>query len=151
MLRSLFNKDHSKEFISRINSLNHQTRPQWGKMDVAQMLAHCQAPLRIASGELKPRVNPVVKFLFGKRAKKDLVNDPEFKRDLPTLSEAKISNKREFEQERKKLVLEIESFQERGPAGLTAEPHPFFGDMSIHDWDTWQVKHLDHHLRQFGV
>jgi hypothetical protein len=150
-MRSLFNKDHSIEFISRINTLNHQTQPQWGKMDVAQMLAHCQRPISIASGELVPKINPIVKFLFGKTAKKQLVNDPEFKRNLPTFSEAKIVDRRVFESERKKLIGMIEDFQKKGPSGLTKNAHPFFGDMTISDWDTLQVKHLDHHLRQFGV
>jgi hypothetical protein len=150
-MKSFFDKDYSEEFISRINSLNHQTQAQWGKMNVAQMLAHCQAPIKIASGQLTPKINPIVKLLFGKTAKRQLVNDPEFKRNLPTFTEAKIVDQRVFEQERNKLIELIKEFQEKGPSGLTKNSHPFFGDMSINDWDTLQVKHLDHHLRQFGV
>lgn len=150
-MRSIFDKDHVEEFISRINSLNHQTQPQWGKMNVAQMLAHCQVPIKIASGSLVPKVNPVVKFLFGKSAKRQLVNEPEFKRNLPTMGEAKITDQRVFEKERSKLVNVIKELQSKGPAGLTKRAHPFFGEMTISDWDTLQVKHLDHHLRQFGV
>lgn len=150
-MRSIFDRDHANEFVNRINSLNHQTQAQWGKMNVAQMLAHCQVPLKIASGELVPKVNPIVKFLFGKSAKRQLVNDPEFKRNLPTMNEAKISDERIFEQERSKLIALLENFQSKGPSGLTKNAHPFFGEMSVSDWDTLQVKHLDHHLRQFGV
>lgn len=150
-MRSLFNKEHSLEFISRINTLSNKTQPQWGKMNVAQMLAHCQIPVKIATGQLTPKINPLVKFLFGKTAKKQLVNDPEFKKHLPTFSEAKIVDQRVFEQERTKLVQIIEDFQQKGPSGLTKNAHPFFGEMTISDWDTLQVKHLDHHLRQFGV
>lgn len=150
-MKSLFNREHSQEFISRINSLNNQTQPQWGKMNVAQMLTHCQMPIKIASGELVPKINPIIKFLFGKGAKKQLINDPEFKKNLPTFTEAKIKDQRIFEEERSKLVKIIEDFQQKGPAGLTKKAHPFFGEMSISDWDTLQVKHLDHHLRQFGV
>jgi hypothetical protein len=150
-MKSIFNKDNSQEFISRINNLNSQTQPQWGKMNVAQMLAHCQMPIKTASGELVPKVNPIIKFLFGKAAKKQLVNDPEFKKNLPTFSEAKIVDPRIFEQERTKLIKIIEEFHAKGPEGLTKNAHPFFGQMSINDWDTLQVKHLDHHLRQFGV
>jgi hypothetical protein len=150
-MHSLFNKAHADEFIARINSLNNQTQPQWGKMNVAQMLMHCQMTLKIASGDLVPKINPLVKFLFGKRAKKQLVNDPEFKRNLPTFSEGKIVGQKVFEVEREKLIRLIEDFQRKGPAGLTRQAHPFFGEMSVSDWDTLQVKHLDHHLRQFGV
>jgi hypothetical protein len=150
-MTSIFNKQHHQEFISRINTLNKQTQPQWGKMNVAQMLAHCQMPLKIASGELVPKINPIVKFLFGKTAKKQLVNDPEFKKNLPTFSEAKIVDERVFEQERARLIDLLEKFHQKGPAGLTKNAHPFFGTMTVSDWDTLQVKHLDHHLRQFGV
>jgi hypothetical protein len=151
MLKSIFNKEHSEQFINRINSLNHQTQPQWGKMNVAQMLAHCQQSIRMASGDLKPTSAPVAKFLFGRLAKKHMLNEPELKRNTPTFREGKIAGKRDFETERTKLINIIETFQQKGPAGLTKDPHPFFGEMSVREWDTLQVKHLDHHLRQFGV
>ncbi|MBP9797478.1 MAG: DUF1569 domain-containing protein, partial [Chitinophagales bacterium] len=38
-----------------------------------------------------------------------------------------------------------------GPTGVTKDKHPFFGKLSPEEWDTLTVKHLDHHLRQFGV
>jgi len=150
-MESLFKKETAQKYIDRIHLLTPQTQPQWGKMNVAQMLTHCQAPIKIASGELVPKINPIVKLLFGKTAKKQLVNDPEFKRNLPTFSEAKIRDQRIFEVERTKLVKIIEEFQQKGPSGLTKNKHPFFGDMTVSDWDLLQVKHLDHHLRQFGV
>jgi len=150
-MESLFTKETSQKYIDRIHLLTPQTQSQWGKMNVSQMLAHCQAPLNVASGELVLKINPVVKFLFGKSAKKQLVNDPEFKRNLPTFSEAKIFNQRIFEQEQSRLVNLIDDFQTKGPKGLTTNAHPFFGDMTVGDWDLLQLKHLDHHLRQFGV
>lgn len=150
-MESLFNKESAEKFIDRIHHLSSQTQPQWGKMNAGQMLAHCQVSLKIASGELIPKINPLIKFLFGKRAKKQLVHDHEFKKHLPTFNEAKVSKQRVFEEERTRLVKLIEEFQYKGPAGLTKKAHPFFGEMSVSDWDTLQVKHLDHHLRQFGV
>jgi hypothetical protein len=150
-MQSLFNRKHVEEFVSRINHLSERTQPQWGKMDVAQMLAHCQKPLEIAMGDLKPKINPIIKFLFSKSAKRQLVRDPEFKRDLPTFSEAKISDRRIFETERQKLIARLEEFQKKGPEGIIKDPHPFFGDLTIAEWDALQVKHLDHHLRQFGA
>jgi hypothetical protein len=29
--------------------------------------------------------------------------------------------------------------------------HPIFGTMSLSDWFIWGYRHVDHHLRQFGV
>jgi len=150
-MESIFQKETAQKYIDRIHLLTPQTQPQLGKMNVAQMLAHCQTPIKIASGELVPKINPIIKFLFGKNARKQLLNDPEFKKNLPTFSEAKIVDQRVFENERTKLVNMISEFQQKGPAGLTKEAHPFFGELKVNEWDSMQVKHLDHHLRQFGV
>lgn len=148
---TLFDSKTAEAFIKRIHVLSEQTQPQWGKMNVAQMLTHCQVPLQMASGEKKANGNALIRFLFSKSAKKQLLEDPEFKRNLPTLTEAKISSQREFEKEKNKLILQIKKFSDGGPVALTKEGHPFFGEMSVSDWDTLQIKHLDHHLRQFGV
>lgn len=150
-MESIFHKETAQKYIDRIHSLTPQTQAQWGKMNVAQMLSHCQAPIKIASGELIPKINPVIKFLFAKNAKKQLLNDPEFKRNLPTFREAKVVDQRVFSEEQTKLVNLIKEFQEKGPSGLTKEAHPFFGELKVNEWDFMQVKHLDHHLRQFGV
>src|SRR6187549_3787521 len=128
-MRSIFNKNHAEEFIHRINNLNNRTQPQWGKMNVAQMLHHCQYTFKLATGDLIPSVNPIIRFLFGKNGKKQLVNDPEFKKNLPTFSEVKIVDPKVFEVEREKLVKLISEFQKNGPSALTKAPHPFFGEM----------------------
>lgn len=31
------------------------------------------------------------------------------------------------------------------------KPHPVFGPLSQHEWGIVSAKHIDHHLRQFGV
>ena len=38
-----------------------------------------------------------------------------------------------------------------GPAGCTTHPHSFFGRLTPEEWAVLMYKHLDHHLRQFGV
>ena len=30
-------------------------------------------------------------------------------------------------------------------------PHPMFGKFTMEQWGKMEYKHLDHHLRQFGV
>jgi hypothetical protein len=150
-MKSLFNQQNSAEFIERINKLTPASKAQWGVMNVSQMLRHSQLPLDIASGALVPKVNPIVRFLFGKSAKKQINSDQEFKKNLPTFREGKIHDERDFEKEKTKLISQIQHFQQKGEAGLTKDPHPFFGAMTVNEWDRLQVKHLDHHLKQFGV
>ena len=146
---NLFERQTAQKFIDRLNRLTPETAAKWGKMNVAQMLRHCQAPLQIASGEIRFKVNPVIRFLFGKRARKQILSEPQFEKNLPTF--AKIIDSHIFEEEKNKLIHFIQKYQEGGKDKLIKEPHPFFGDLSVEEWNALMVKHLDHHLRQFGV
>src|SRR5579864_5187817 len=56
-MKNLFEKEAVDEVISRIDKLQPATQRQWGKMDVAQMMAHCSGALDMASGKSNlPRV-----------------------------------------------------------------------------------------------
>jgi hypothetical protein len=45
----------------------------------------------------------------------------------------------------------IDRFVSGGPSACTNHPHPFFGPLTPAEWAILMYKHLDHHLRQFGV
>lgn len=151
-MKDLFNEQHTNEFIDRINKLTPSSKAQWGKMNVSQMLAHCQVPLKIASGALSLKVNPLIKFLFGKRSRKELSSANEgFKKSLPTFKEAIITDAREFEKEKVILISLIQDYRAKGATGIIKDPHPFFGDLSVNEWNALETKHLDHHLKQFDV
>lgn len=149
-MKDFFTDDTLNELTSRINKLTSETTPQWGTMSVGQMLAHCVEPLRSAIGKEKhPRV--FVGRLFGKIAKRSFMKRDSFKRNLPTAKEFKITSHREFEQEKKNLLNIVEQFSKGGPTIVSQHPHPFFGKMTHHEWNVLMYKHLDHHLKQFGV
>ena len=42
-------------------------------------------------------------------------------------------------------------FHEGGESQCTSHPHPLFGKITPLEWGTGMYKHLDHHLKQFGV
>ena len=150
-MKSLFNKTDNQDIINRINNLKPESQAKWGKMNVSQMLAHCQVPLQVAYGELKLK-RGLISILLGSIIKKKLTKDEQpFSRNLPTDKAFIIANKKEFEQEQKKLLELTKKFEQIGPAGITKESHPFFGTMTPKEWDIIQWKHLDHHLNQFGV
>lgn len=150
-MKSLFNTTDNQEIITRINTLNNASQGQWGKMNVSQMLGHCQEPLRSAFGELKLK-RGLISILLGGYFKGKMVKDEQpFTRNLPTDKAFIIVERREFEQERKKLIELVSKFEQKGPEGITKDSHPFFGKMTPQEWDIIQWKHLDHHLRQFGA
>ena len=146
---SLFLPADLADLLRRVGSLRPDSRARWGKMEVAQMLAHAQRPLEVATGELVLR-RGLVGILFGKLAKKKLAGPEPFKQGLPTAPQFVVRDARDFERERARLVELVQAFQRRGTQGLAKE-HPFFGPMTSADWDLLQWKHLDHHLRQFGA
>jgi hypothetical protein len=147
---SLFRTEDSQTVISRINALTSDSMPLWGKMNVAQMLFHCQQPLKSALGEL-PTKHRLIGRLFGSFAKKKILGDGGFGKNLPTDPLFVITDKYSFDEERHNLITLLERFLHSGPGAITKKPHPFFGKLSAEEWDTLQLKHLDHHLRQFGV
>ncbi len=150
-MKSLFNSSENQEIINRISQLNAEAKAEWGKMNIGQMLSHAQRPLRVALNELKLK-RTLVGILFGKMAKKKLANGEEpFSKNLPTDKNFVVADQRNADEEKKKLIELIRKFASVGPAGLSKEPHPFFGHMTTQEWDTLMWKHLDHHLRQFGV
>ncbi|MDX2045768.1 MAG: DUF1569 domain-containing protein [Chitinophagaceae bacterium] len=146
-VKNLFDTSVKKEIIDRINKLSPQTLRQWGKMDVAQMLAHCQMPMGVALGKHKLKGSFIIKLL-GPFFKKTLYNDKPFKRSLPTDKSFVITDAKDFEKEKNSLIDMINSFTE---GNMTSEPHPFFGKLTKEEWSKGTYKHLDHHLQQFGV
>jgi len=149
-MKSLFDRNDNQEIINRLSKLTSGSQAQWGKMNVGQMLAHCKVPLQGALGDVIPK-RSFIGRLIGGIAKKQVLGDEPFKQGLPTDKSFVITDKREFEQERSALAKLVQRFQAVGHSGMSEEPHPFFGRMSAQDWDKLMWKHLDHHLRQFGV
>ena len=40
-MQTIFDKTNRDELIKRINALNENSKAQWGKMNICQMLKHC--------------------------------------------------------------------------------------------------------------
>ena len=146
-LKSLFDPTVKEEIITRINSLKPATQRKWGKMDVAQMLAHCKAPMGVPLGKHNLKGNFVFR-LFAPLIKKQLYNDKPFRKNLPTDKTFKIAEQREFETEKRELIALINCFSEET---IVRDVHPLFGKLTLQQWSNSNWKHLDHHLQQFGV
>ncbi|HEY6766964.1 MAG TPA: DUF1569 domain-containing protein [Candidatus Sulfotelmatobacter sp.] len=149
-MKNLFQPDAVTEVISRIDNLQPATQHLWGKMNVAQMMAHCSATLDVASGrKLLPRL--FIGRILGPFVRPTFSNDKPFSKNGPTDENFVIANERDFAQEKSQLKDRVKSFHEGGPSKCTRHPHSFFGSLSAEEWATGMYKHLDHHLRQFGV
>jgi hypothetical protein len=149
-MKNLFQQETLHEVISRIDKLQAASPRQWGKMDVAQMLAHCSVTMDIASGRLNPP-RMLIGRLLGPFAKSMYTNEKPFAKNGPTGKQLVISDPRDFLHEQQQLKLKVRGFHEGGEARCTRHPHPFFGELTPEAWSRGMYKHLDHHLRQFGA
>jgi len=145
-MKSIFETDTKNELLKRIDNLNTESNAQWGKMEVSQMLWHCKYPLKVAiKNEHKGNGK-----LFMKLFKKSLYNDKPFRKGLPTPSFLKTIESKNFTEEKTKiidLINQTHELKERSEWN----PHPFFGKFTHDQWGQLEFKHLDHHLKQFGV
>jgi hypothetical protein len=149
-MKNLFQQEAVDEVMSRIDTLQPATQRQWGKMDVAQMLAHCSAALDMACGEMNlPRL--LMGRIIGPFVRPIYTNEKPFSRSSPTDPKLVVADQRDFLREQQQLKVKVRKFQEGGEAKCTRYPHPFFGSLTPQDWSRGMYKHLDHHLRQFGA
>jgi Protein of unknown function (DUF1569) len=153
-MKRLFDPAENTAIQQRINKLSPDARALWGKMNVSQMLAHLQPPMMVAFGQLQLR-GGLMAFFFGKMAKRQMLEDKPFKKSMPTMKAFKFTGKnfpeKDFAKEKAIVLAYLDRFVTEGPGIIANKIHPFFGPLTIDEWDTLQWKHLDHHLRQFGI
>lgn len=146
-IKNLFDQQVKDEIIVRFNKLSAASKALWGTMSVEKMLKHLQLPLLVPYGRHTPRGSFLIRLL-GPLMKRVLYNEKPYKQGLPTDKTYIITDEKEFEHERKELIELIKEFT---PESIRKEVHPIFGMMTKEQWSKATWKHLDHHLRQFGV
>ena len=147
-VKSLFEPAVKQETIARINKLNVDSKPLWGKMNVAQMLSHLQRPIGVADGSFQLKAMWFF-AMIGPLFKSMLYNDKPYKKSLATSPQFITSHTDfEFEEEKRKLIEQIERFNE---SSIVNNKHPFFGRITTPNWGKAIWKHVDHHLKQFGI
>ena len=151
-MKNLFDPMVAHDVKTRLERLTSQTERRWGKMTAAQMLAHCSLSMQWAVGEVVPDKGALPARLMG-RLVKPLVfrNEDPLRKNSPTATSLRIAGEPDLGKERQRLLELIDRFAAGGPAGCTRNPHSFFGNMTPQEWAILMYKHLDHHLRQFGL
>ena len=137
------------EMLERLEKLSPQSQTQWGKMDVSQMVAHLATALEEAMTTRKV-TQAFLGRIFGKIAKRQIFTKG-LSKNMPTSPSTKIADSREFQKEKERFISELKRFFNSGEAGITKQPHDFFGRMTPNEWARLQYLHLDHHFKQFGA
>lgn len=149
-MKDLFEPSTLNEIKERINKLKPTSQREWGKMDVAQMMGHCSATLEVATGEKSPP-RLFIGRILGPLVKSSFTGEKPFGKNSPTDKSFIVADKRDFEKEKARLINLVTKFSTGGEAKCTTHPHSFFGKLTPKEWALGMYKHLDHHLRQFGV
>jgi len=146
-MKTITDKQSAEQLIDRINLLQQNTQPQWGKMNAYQMLRHLTLWEEMAMGQALYKQSFIGR-LFGKMALKDMMKDEPIKQNLPTVPGFKMTGDGDVEAEKQKLTELIKMHTAYADKGFL---HPFFGNLTSEQAGRMAYKHADHHLRQFGV
>lgn len=150
-MMSFFNPTKRTELIARINLLTPESKALWGKMSVGEMLCDCLDGSRMALGEIPPTdqsnflTRSIVKFLVVY-----VVPIPKGASAPPEINPHKRGTKpQDFEKEQQLLIDDINNFVNLQAADFKGKHH-VFGKLT-HQWSRLGYKHINHHLKQFGV
>lgn len=148
---NIFEKSISDLIIARIEKLTPETQANWGKMNVAQMLAHCNVTYEMVFTHKHQKPNAFLKFILKLLVKNNVVNEKPYKKNGQTAPQFIIVDEKDFDFEKKRLISYINQSQELGATYFDNKESHSFGKLSKTEWNNLFFKHLDHHLNQFGV
>lgn len=143
----IFQPETVNQYIERINKLQPNTEPLWGKMNGAQMLTHCSGAYFEGSKKIGFFWWIVIRFF----RKEIVIGHQPYPRGMRTSKSFIPTDTLDFEKERTKLIQGIKRVHDLGPDYFLDKKHPIFGKMTVKQWNIFFTKHLDHHLQQFGV
>ncbi len=150
-LPNIFTTAESNKIIDRINSLSENSNPIWGKMSVAQMLAHCNVTYEMVYENIHPKPNAFLKFILKMLVKSKVVNETPYPQNGRTAPQFLIKNEKNFSTEKARLVEYIAKTQALGENYFENKESLSFGVLNKTEWNNMLYKHLNHHLMQFGV
>jgi hypothetical protein len=148
MQKSLANSASRQELLARLARLRPEASPLWGKMTAPQMLAHLADWMLMASGDLHVTSKKVV--LRYTPLKQLAIYWLPFPKGVQTSPELLARTPSEWDSESALVSERIQSFERLYRKSEWAN-HPVFGRMTARSWSVFAYRHMDHHLRQFGV
>lgn len=151
MIKNVFENEVTAELVERIGKISPEQKPLWGKMSADQMLAHCNVTYELVYDNKHPKPNAFKKFMLRLFVKNLVVNEKPYKKNSMTAPEFLITDSKNFEKEKNRLIDYINRTQQLGEAHFDGKESHSFGALTKNEWNNMFYKHLDHHLKQFGA
>ena len=151
MSKNLFTTEAVNYMIDRVNKLQPNSQPLWGKMNATEMLLHCNS---IHERLLTETATPGKKTSLKQRCIRTIVLYimPHFPKNVTAPKPLQVSGKiaiTEFNNQKEKFIQLLRQFEKNQKA--IQHYHPYFGTLNTKQWGRTSWKHLDHHFRQFGI
>jgi hypothetical protein len=150
-LPNIFTSEVANTVINRIQALTPSTPAQWGKMNVAQMLAHCNVTYELTYENIHPKPNFFMRFILKSFVKKIVVGDKPYSQNGRTAPEFMVPSEQDFNKQKERLIAYINKTVQIGQQAFEGKENHGFGKLSSEEWNNLFYKHLNHHLTQFGV
>lgn len=151
-MSTLLDRKTAETIKGRIAALSPASQAKWGKMNVNQMMCHVTDGFLMSTGE---RPLPDQSNFLGRTLIKFLVlNVINMPKEVPTaagLDQMREGTKPgEFDDNRRAMIDALDRLLSL-PDDHVWAAHPKFGPLTGPQWGKLGFKHIDHHLRQFGV
>ena len=131
---------------ARFEKIEVNTTPRWGKMNAAQMFAHCTEVQEACNGKALENT-PFFLKLFKGFIKKSILNDKPYPKGSPTHQQYVVNSQKDFDIEKQQFLDSLANFVKN----TGSAKHTLFGKMSPEE-RSWAIyKHSVHHLEQFGA
>lgn len=150
-MQNVFSTADVQTFENRINKLTLNTKALWGKMDIAKMLAHCNVTYELVYEEKHPKPNFFIGLILKAFVKNIVTSEKSYKKNSGTAPAFLIVDEKVFETEKERLIKHIKKTQQLGENHFEGKESHSFGKLNKIEWNNMFAKHLDHHLKQFGV
>jgi len=150
--KRLSNPTYYREIVDRISGLSGNSSAKWGKMNVCQMLRHCDLVLQVALAKIElPEINILFRVIGAVTKVEMYVFNNGIPRNMPTFQKLIVNFECDFDESKTNLLKTLEEFRVASENKKLPENHRLFGNMTEKDWEFLEYKHLDHHLKQFNV
>jgi len=148
-MKTMWDAANAQDIRERVARLTPERPRQWGRMSVQQMVCHLSESLKMAIGELD--VAPKRLPIRYTPLKQLIIYVAPFPKNAPTAPELTIAaTPHSWADDLSTLRQLIDRFASH-PADARWPEHPAFGRLSRRAWGVLAYRHMDHHLRQFGV
>jgi hypothetical protein len=153
-VKSLSNPHHLEAVLARLQRVRPETPRRWGRMTAPQMVCHLTDSFRAIMGERPSSPSPLKIPRWRQRLVKLVALQlpfpwPHGVKTRPDVDQERGGTPpREFAADVAELARACERFAEdQRPRGA----HYMLGPLTREEWCRWGYRHMDHHLRQFGL